>query len=166
MPDTTPTNVQVLSAMDFGPGRSGVTPNLDVLVADLGGALLRVVTHQVADCRRDAGPDVTVAEHLLVFDAGRLRNTEAHGMGFRRGFVVCLRSTEDVAAELAAADEAARNLAGARRAVAETLRSARAGVGCLSITISLPRPWGAAKVFADGRVETPSGRPIPELVAA
>lgn len=99
-----PTNIQVLSAMDFGPDRFGRTPDVDALVADLGDALLRVVTHQLPDCRRDAAPDATVAEHLLVFDAGMLRNTEAHGMGYRRAFVVCVRQLSDVQGILDADD--------------------------------------------------------------
>src|SRR5688500_20188605 len=68
MLDTTATNVQVLSAMDFG-AAYGRTPDLDALVADFGDALLRAITHEVPHWR-DGHP---VTEHLLVFDAGRLR---------------------------------------------------------------------------------------------
>lgn len=173
MLDTTATNVQVLSAMDFG-AAYGRTPDLDALVADLGDALLRTITHEVPHWRDGHA----VTEHLLVFDAGRLRNTEAHGMGYRRGFVVCIRQPGDVQVALDAADaagaldeaaaetlaQAAANLPAARKAVAEARRSARQGFGCIYVTISLPRPWGAANVYADGRVLAPStGLPITEL---
>jgi len=174
MLDTTATitNLQTVVALDLGPVQ-GVTPDVDRLVERMGDAVVDVITLTIPDPR--SGRDGTVTEHRVNFDADRLRNTEANGMAYRLGFVAHvsdpvrlaeqdrLRAAREVAAArtLAVADA---NLPAARKAVAEARRSARQGFGCIYVTISLPRPWGAANVYADGRVLAPStGRPIVEL---
>lgn len=172
--NTTPTaparNVQVLSAMDFGPHpATGRAPEIDSLVEAMGDAVIRVVTHEIPHWK-DA--DRTVVEHLVVFDAGVLRNTEAHGMGFHRGFIVCIKQPNEVQEALDA--DAARqrraalvelNAADARRTLRDSLRRAARDFGVLYITVCLPQPWGAARCYADGRVTNCYGEVDAELTA-
>lgn len=168
MSTTTARNIQVLSAMDFGPN-GAVVPDLDALVSAMGDAVLRVVTHEVPHWK-DA--DRKVVEHLVVFDAGILRNTEAHGMGYRRGFVVSVRQPADVQEALDADTARQRraalvelNAADARRGLRSALAAAAHDKSIVYITISLPQPWGAARCYADGRVTDCRGEVDAELTA-
>lgn len=76
--------IETLVAADFGPGLSGVQPDLDTLVTRLGDAVIEVTSSTRPHWRTGEPQPV----HRVRFDTARLRNTDAHGIGFRTGFVV------------------------------------------------------------------------------
>lgn len=72
-----------LVAVDCGPTQ-GVTPNFDHLVSRLGDAVIGIVTGTEPHWKTGAPQTV----HRIELDANRLRNTEAHGIGYRCAFLV------------------------------------------------------------------------------
>jgi len=74
---------ETLVAVDFGPS-GGRVPDVDRLASGIGGAAVSFTTASQPHWRTGE-PQIV---HRVVFDADRLRNTEAHGIGYRCGFVV------------------------------------------------------------------------------
>ena len=81
---------EILHATDMGDR----TVSLDDLIARIGPAFVKYERGQDR-----TGKDRTV--HLITFDTSILRNTEAHGMGYRAGFVVHITDAEQEAQQQA-----------------------------------------------------------------
>lgn len=84
---------QVLVCQDYDGGRF-ISPVLERIAKEgaLGGVTLKQIPHW-----RDA--ERIIPTYYVTFDAGRLRNTEAHGIGCRYGFVCHVQELVEVVPE-------------------------------------------------------------------